>query len=423
MRRLSALLAGLSLTLAAAAPAEATEGYFEHGYGTQAKGMAGANLAYPTDSLAIATNPASAVVLEDRLDIDADYFIPFRHASITGNAFGGDQTYSGNNSKAFVIPEFGVIHHLSETWAAGFAVYGNGGMDTAYATNPYGRFGATGKAGVDLQQLFLSPTLAYRFARNQSIGLSVNVVDQLFKAQGIGAFGGFSGSPQSVSDTGRDSAFGAGVRVGWQGRLVPWLTLAAAWQSKTYSEKFDKYKGLFAQAGAFDVPATWGVGAAIKTPLPGLDVSLEVRQILYSGVPSIANSFQRLVAGQPLGGGDGPGFGWKDATIEKIGLNYRLSPDWQVRAGYAHTAQPIPAGQTFLNILAPGVIEHEVTAGATWQMAPHQEISVYALYALPNTVHGAGSIPGGFPPAGFGGGNAAITLSELSVGVGYGWRF
>lgn len=408
---------GFALTMGFAMPANATDGYFEHGYGTQSKGMAGVSLAYPKDSLAIATNPASAIALGDRFDADLDYFQPFRKSSITGNAFGPDQTYSGNDGKSFLIPELGYIRRVGDDWAVGLALYGNGGMDTAYATNPYGRFGATNKAGIDLQQLFISPTVAYQLVEGQSIGLSVNVVDELFKAQGISSFGGLSANPSALSDQGRDSSFGYGVRLGWQGKITPWLTLGAAWQSKTYADGFDKYKGLFADQGAFDVPSTYGVGAAV-TPLPGLDVALDVKRIEYSDVGSVGNDFQRLFSGQQLGSSNGPGFGWKDTTSVKIGVNYRIAPAWQIRAGYGYSTQPIPRSQTFLNILAPGTIQHQFTTGATWSLESGQDISVYALYALPQSVNGAGSIP-----SSFGGGEADIKLSEMAFGVGFGWRF
>ncbi|MDR3441173.1 outer membrane protein transport protein [Telmatospirillum sp.] len=415
-RHLSSL-AGFALALGSALPAHATDGYFEHGYGTQSKGMAGVSLAYPKDALAIATNPASAIVLGDRFDADIDYFQPFRGASISGNAYGRDQSYSGNDSKAFEIPELGYIRQLGEDWAVGIALYGNGGMDTAYSTNPYGRFGATSKAGVDLEQFFISPTLAYRLAEGQSIGISVNIADELFEAQGIGAFGGFSSNSAAISDRGRDSAFGYGVRIGWLGQLAPWLSVGAAWQSKTYADGFDRYKGLFADQGGFDVPATYGAGLAVKA-LPDLDIALDVRRILYSDVGSVGNDFQRLFSNQALGTTGGPGFGWKDTTSVKIGFNYRIAQVWQVRAGYGYTTQPIPRDETFLNILAPATIQHQITLGGSWTVSNGFDISLYGLYALPQTVRGAGSIP-----SALGGGEANIKLSEVSTGIGFGWRF
>jgi long-chain fatty acid transport protein len=415
----SGLMAGLAL---AATPALATEGYFSHGYGTQSKGMAGVSLAYPKDSLAIASNPASALAVGERADFDIDYFRPNRSGTIGGNAFGPDETYSGNGRRNFYIPEAGYIHQVNKDLAVGIAVYANGGMNSNYRTNPYARFGATGVAGVDFQQLMISPTLAYRVAEGQNIGISAVFVDQMFKATGIAAFGGFSENPGAVSDRGSNNALGFGVHIGWLGQITPWLTVGASWQSKAHTGGFGKYKGLFADQGGFDVPSSYGIGVAIKAT-PGLDIAADVKRIEYNHIGSVGNEFQLLFTGKPLGSSGGPGFGWKNTTTYKLGVNYRLSPSWQLRAGYAYTTSPIPADQTFLNILAPGVASHHITLGGTWTSPGGIEVSAYGLYAPTHTIHGAGSIPVGFPPAGFGGGEADIRMSELGFGFGVGKRF
>lgn len=66
--------AALSLCMAfgAAASAGATDGYYLHGYGIQAEGIAGAAVAYPQDALAIASNPAAALFLGGRFDAGAE---------------------------------------------------------------------------------------------------------------------------------------------------------------------------------------------------------------------------------------------------------------------------------------------------------------------------------------------------------------
>ena len=50
-------IAALIAIAAASGSAFATNGYFAHGYGMKAKGMAGVGNALPQDGLAAATNP------------------------------------------------------------------------------------------------------------------------------------------------------------------------------------------------------------------------------------------------------------------------------------------------------------------------------------------------------------------------------
>jgi len=94
--------------------------------------VAGAGAALPQDTLTIATNPAGLVAVGHRSDIGVELFVPDREAYIRGNAFGPDQRFDGNGTEYFLIPELGHSHLVCDDLAVGFAVYGNGGMNTDY---------------------------------------------------------------------------------------------------------------------------------------------------------------------------------------------------------------------------------------------------------------------------------------------------
>lgn len=68
--------ATMALTLAATPLAQATNGWFDHGYGTINKGMAGAGIAPSQDTIAAATNPAGMafVIVGNRLDLGVQVF-------------------------------------------------------------------------------------------------------------------------------------------------------------------------------------------------------------------------------------------------------------------------------------------------------------------------------------------------------------
>lgn len=412
---LKAVVAASALVLVSTSPARATFGYFEHGSGAQTEGLAGASIAYPKDSIAIASNPASLFKIGNRFDIGVDLFAPDRGAEIVGNAYGPNQSFDGSGVSTFLNPQIGYSRLLSDDWALGIAVYGNGGMNTSYNSNPFARFGATGRAGVNLEQAFVSPTIAYKIAEGHSIGVSLNVVYQLFKAEGVGIFANYSVAPAALSDRHTDHAWGAGVRVGYLGQWTDDLSIGAFWQSKSYSAKFKKYAGLFADGGSFDVPSAYGIGAAYKLT-DGLDAALDVERIDYSGVPAVGNRLAQLFLGNPFGGDGGPGFGWRDVTAVKLGLNYAIAPQWQVRAGWGWGSQPVRPSETFLNTLAPGVVQHHISAGATWTTSEDIDISGALTYAPEVNVRGSGSIP-----PNFGGGEVNVHLSEivfnLSAGV------
>jgi len=94
-------IAALIAIAAASGSAFATNGYFSHGFGIKAKGMAGAGIALPQDAMAAATNPAGMVMVGDRLDLGVDWFKPNRRAEIAGSfAPGATGSYDGKVIRA-----------------------------------------------------------------------------------------------------------------------------------------------------------------------------------------------------------------------------------------------------------------------------------------------------------------------------------
>jgi long-chain fatty acid transport protein len=409
----------LAFTLLLAAPVFATDGYFATGYGVIQQGQGGAGVALPQDSLAAATNPAGMVLVGDRFDFGVTLFRPIRSATITGSGFPGvDGAYDASRKKNFFIPELGYNHLINSRVSLGVSIFGNGGMDTAYTT-PIPLLGSK-NAGVDLVQLFVAPTVAFQASARNAFGVSLNIGYQRFSASGLENFdnANFSTAPGNVTDRAGSGAFGAGVRVGWLGTIDKVLSLGATFQSRTYMQKFTKYAGLFAEQGGFDIPANVAGGVALKVH-PKATVLFDAERIFYGQVKSIANPDFPIQA--PLGSSNGPGFGWHDITAEKVGVDYKLSPKLTLRAGYNHSGLPFDASQTFFNLLAPAVVQHHLSAGATWGRHDGKEISLAYQHAFAETVNGANSIPAGFPPQGFGGGEANLRMYQDSVGVSFGW--
>jgi long-chain fatty acid transport protein len=409
------LLAAAAAAAVAPFAAQATVGYFQHGYGVKAQSMGGVGIALPQDALAAASNPAGIAWVGNRIDVGADWFTPDRGATIAGS--GANGTFDGNDTASFLIPEFGYNRAVGPNLTFGVAVYGNGGMNTSYAVNPFAAFGGTGPAGVDLTQLFVAPTLAWKTG-NHAFGASLNLAYQRFKAEGIQGFAGASASPGNVSNQGYDDSTGYGLRLGWTGQVSPAVTLGATYQTKTNMSKFDKYKGLFAEQGDFDIPENYGAGVAVKVS-PALTVAADILRINYGDIPAVGNTADCFfMSACQLGASNGPGFGWQNTTVYKIGFAYGLNPTMTLRGGYVTLKQPIPASQTFFNILAPGVVQDHLTLGLTMAMSGRSELSFMYMHAFEKKVDGAGSIP-----AGFGGGEAKLRMSQDSLGVAYGWSY
>lgn len=421
-------LTRIAVVAALAAPlsAYATTGYFQHGYGIKAKGMGGVGIALPQDSLAAATNPAGMAFVGNRLDAGLDWFRPIRDTEIEGNAFPGvDGSYNANDRKNFFIPEFGYNRMIRPDLSLGVSVFGNGGMNTSYKS-PIPLFG-TSDVKMDYSQLFISPTVAWKPTANHSIGASVNIAYHRFKTEGLENFAfpapfNASSSPGNVTGRGYDSSWGWSLRLGWTGKVNDVVTLGATYQTRTHMGKLDKYKGLFAQHGSMDVPENFGVGIAIKAT-PRFTLAGDIQRIKYGDVKAVGNPVDCLFAGQCLlGDSNGAGFGWRNATVFKLGASYDWSKDLVLRAGFATLRQPIPSSQTLFNMIAPGVVKNHLTFGTTWSFDRDKELTLSYMHAFENKVNGSGSIPPGAPP-GFGGGEANLKMYQNALGVAFGWKY
>jgi len=400
------------IVLIVAVPVFATDGYFSTGCGEKQQGQGGAGVAFPQDSLAAAANPAGMVFAGNRFDFGLTLFRPIRSGSITGSLAPVNGEYDASRLQNFFIPELGFNHLVNSRFSLGVSICGNGGMNTAYTT-PIPLLG-TSRAGVDLEQLFVSPTLAYKLTEHQALGVSLDIGWQRFSGEGLQNFTapGFSIDSANLTNRGYDASYGAGVRVGWLGEFGKYLNLGASFQSRTYMQKFTKYRGLFAEQGGFDIPAAVSGGAAFKLS-EKVTVPVDLERIFYGDVKSIANLDSNQAQ---LGADNGPGFGWHDINVEKAGLDYKISPSLTLRGGYNHSGLPFNNSQTFFNLLAPAVVQNHLTAGATFSLRNGKEINIAYQHAFEETVNGVNSIP----PA-FGGGEANLKMYQNSIGFSFGW--
>jgi long-chain fatty acid transport protein len=110
----------------------------------------------------------------------------------------------------------------------------------------------------------------------------------------------FSSSPGDVTDNGYDTSTGWGARIGWTGQISQAVTLGATYQTKTSMGEFDKYKGLFAEQGKFDIPSNYAVGIAVKAT-PKTVVAFDIEEIKYSDSEAVSNKIDPLLSGVQLG--------------------------------------------------------------------------------------------------------------------------
>jgi len=471
-RRVRGLLATVLLFLPLGA--QATNGYFLIGYGAKSRSMGGVGVAYGQDGLAASANPAAMADVDVdtmRVDVGAEFFYPKRavrqDSAVLESGFPGSDEGVNHRSGAntFLIPSMGMVYKFNRKLVMGFAFIGNG-ANTRYDQSVPGKpacangdtsdgVGSTlfnfncnadsTTAGVNLIQAQMLPSVAYKVNKQQTLGASVALAVQTFRAYGLGAFQdlGFAVGDENVSGEGNDYSYGAGARFGWMGKFFDErLTLGANYASRVYMTKFDKYKNLFAEQGSFDIPEHYAVGLAVKLTKK-LTVAADVQKINYNSIrsvgntgPSVSNPSDLNTNGSckgvaddvdpkncKLGGDDGMGFGWNDAIAYKVGFNYDYNKRWSYRAGYNYGKTPIQENQVLFNQLAPATVEHHITLGTSYRPNKNMEWSMNFMHAFSNTVKGPSAFgPTGDPNVDKHIDSTSLNLKITSLGISFAYK-
>ena len=445
------LVSSVILTLLATpAVSYATNGMLLIGFGAKSRAMGGVGVAYAQDSLSIAFNPANlGDIKRTRFDIGADLFMPPRAIKHESSQLPADERAT---TDIFLVPNMGFAQVINDKVSWGFAMVG-AGLQTEYdqtVPNPKANNGpsylfnfnglATNEVGVELMQMQMLPSIAYKVNKDHTFGATLAIGVQAFRAEGLQAFVdlGFAkaGNEDSLTNNDFDYSYGAGIRLGWKGHFLDdKLQVGANYSSKVDMSEFDKYSGLFPDAGDFDIPENYAIGLAYEFR-PDAHIAFDIHQVNYRGVSAFEH--EGPLANDPatfyplcpqgtdtteckLGGSKGLGFGWTNQTIYKLGVDYKLNEHWIVRGGWNYAKQPIPDDQILFAFLAPATPEHHITGGATYNLNKDVELSFSIVYAPKVTVTG----PTAFGPtqAIVDGSNAAISMTQLSLGAALGWKF
>lgn len=387
IRGFLALTASMSASLSFA-----TNGTMPHGYGIQAQGMGGVSVALPTDALAAANNPAGMAFIGNRADIGMVWLKADRGADIPGLGY-----VSANEKTNYFLPEFGYNRDLGNGLSIGFSLVGNG-VGTKY-DRPVGP-PSNSNAGSELMQLLALPTLSYRVTENQALGVSLVGAYQRLRVNGVQHIG--------LEDQGFDSSLGYGIGLGWTGKFANIVTVGASYFSKTKMGKLDKYRTLLAGEGEFDIPERISLGVAVDVA-KDITIGADLVRINWHDVRSLGNS---VTSPGALGASNGPGFGWRDQNVYRIGVDYRYSDALSLRAGYSYGDQIIPSNETTLNYLAPVTPRRHVSIGSKWTVSKETELSFVYTRALDEKVDGTGASAGVNP-----------RHSQHWLGIAYGWKY
>ncbi len=389
----------------------ATNGHQLSAIGAYQEGMGGATTAAPYDASTAINNPAGMAMIGNRTDFSFQTFMPSRETTFSGLGFAPDSS-TGGGSNLYLVPAIGwtaPVNDRNDLFFGG-GMYGVSGMGVDYDVvrapmmeAPFGPFApGTSKAHIWSQYQFwkMAPTLAWK-TDNLALGVALNLDYQAFGFRNL--YTGTPAGPGFPSKFGMDlsqmeGALGYGATIGAIYQISPEFSVGGSYASK---QKFSDFKwrlgdgdvdmqGLFGPGSGIsqssiykmqlDFPQQWAVGIAVR-PVRGLLWTADVKWINYSDtydVVKLRGDFTGGITEIPLD------FGWDDVWVYATGLQYDVTPNFVIRAGYNHSTSPIKKEDVDSNVAFPAIVTDRVAGGFTYRFGRHWEFTGAYMKALRN---------------------------------------
>ena len=361
------LLLGVLVGLLVGTPALATNGMYLAGYGAEAAGRGGANIAIADRALGLQSNPAGIAQLQgNHLGVDLQFLMPeLGYSGPYGTIDGEDNVFS--------MPSISYVHGGADSkWAWGIGLVSQGGMGATF--EGYNTPAMTvDDTYSQVRFATLVPTVAYSISEDVSIGLSANL------GYSDVAFDFWPDTPNGMEMTDPAKAFNYSFRAGLMARVHPMVQLGLVYQTETKGDYKDgtlvinygpagKY-AFDADVSGFTWPEQFGAGMQIR-PTEKLMLAFDVKTYLWS------RSLQTITVepGSPQGAAPpAPAppfipfeFDWSDQIVAIVGAEYRLNHAITLRAGYNRGNNPVP--DETVTPLFPAIVEKHATVGVGWNL-------------------------------------------------------
>ncbi|WP_308388293.1 outer membrane protein transport protein [Acidithiobacillus sp. AMEEHan] len=428
MKRRTLILVLSCLTTVVPTTVMATVGYQFNGIGQYELGMSGAVVAAPGDAMTVISNPAGLSEIRPQGDASAELFNPSRTASFGQGKIGSHTNVYGTPALGWMVPISGNRLFL------GGGFFGTAGLGVNYLqspffvpspTSPSTLLPATLKAYSSISMMIAALGIAWRPTHRLSLGVALDMANENVSFQETES-GSENGMPfqVGVNFASPASAYGIGVTIGALYQVNSLVTLGATYRSPLF------FTPLTWQEGAESVPNPV-TGGIQQTGGPGqYSMQLNYPQEIALGIAlHPGKRFLVSLQGQwfdwrstlntvTINGPWNNGAplvmdtNWRNVWVGAIGLQYHLSHIFTVRAGYSHGSSPVGPRNLYPNLLAPAIVQNQVSVGATENLGRGWQLVEAYMHAFPASTQG--EIPGTEIPI-----SASLAENAFGVQVNY----
>lgn len=200
--------------------------------------------------------------------------------------------------------------------------------------------------------------------------------------QGAGsAFGrdGWAWVDNPASLRHKENSVGFGTRLDVGGRLASAWNWRAGYQSRVAMDNFYTYRGIFGQAGSFDIPPSANFGVD-WTPVRNVSLSADVERVMYSQITPFASyslpvDFQYFIQAtrRPLA--------WENLDVYSVAAAWRSKTLGEFSLRYSTREQPLPTLRVLQQLLEPHLASRDWEFGYLKAVGNHSFFRFRALYA------------------------------------------
>ena len=231
-----------------------------------------------------------------------------------------------------------------------------------------------------VERTVLTPSLVHNWGDGSEARLSAVLAYQRFASLGLGTSQWQDQIlPPTFAATG-NSSYGAGARLDLGGPISERLRWGVAYQSRVGMDAFKNYRGVFSDAGDFDIPASASAGLSYELT-PALGVDIGAQRVMYSAItpftsPTLPTRFLAL-----LGDSSSPVFAWRDLTVYSLGWTLRDRALGNLELRYTTRQQPMPTSLLLAHALEPDTANDMVSLGWSRAIGTNSQMSFAASYA------------------------------------------
>jgi long-chain fatty acid transport protein len=249
------------------------------------------------------------------------------------------------------LPNIFANYHIpNSNFSLGLGTYSPFGLATSYRPDSLTRYAAIRS---ELRTIYITPSLAWEPFPFLSVGGGVSFVHSSALLSRAIYFGPFGDGRIRITDTTNDYAYNLGMLV----KPNDQLRIGITFRSKV-NLKFDSADVAFADAvgagGAFTRSKATGINVPLPTTInfgihwqvnPDWGLEFQYDYVRWSQFENLKANFPTPLPGL-LGGFPITGFfipqNWKDASTLRFGTSYKVTQDFEARAGFALEESPIP---------------------------------------------------------------------------------